>query len=51
MSIILTLQNDMDFENLVRFFVNQGYHQKLFELIGSTDLTKFTQDKIIVIAF
>jgi hypothetical protein len=41
----------MDFENLFRFFVHEGYHEKLFELIGSKDLTKFTQDKIIVISF
>ena len=51
MAIIYTLQNDMDFENLVRFFVTEGYQEKLFDLIGSQDLTKSTQNKIIGIAF
>lgn len=41
----------MDFENLIRFFVQEDFVQELFELISSTDLEEVTRTNVILIAF
>ncbi len=41
----------MDFENLIRFFVVEGFTQELFEFISSTELGEVTRTNVILITF
>jgi hypothetical protein len=41
----------MDFENLIRFFVVEGFTQELFEFISSTELEEVTRTNVILISF
>jgi hypothetical protein len=41
----------MDFENLIRFFVVEGFTQELFEFICSTELREVTRTNVILITF
>ena len=49
--IIAKLQNEMDFENLIRFLVVDGYTDELFELLSFTKLNEDIRTKIILVAF
>ena len=50
-NVIGILQHEMDFENLIRFFVAEGFTQELFDLISSSKLEEVTQTNVILIAF